>query len=460
MHRKRTSPTRKCNSRSGVVIVIVALGLVAVVGMAGLVSDLGRLYIAKNELQAFTDAAAVAAAASLDGSETGVNNARTEATEDRNHWNFDTENVPTKVVEFSASPDGPWEATPTGLAAAAMQYVRVSATADMTLYLSRALPGVGASEQVTAASVGGLLPRAGLSDGGFPASPDVHDESDPDFGFRLGELYTLAYDLYTGPVTTETISTCLQQTCTNWSNSGTLCTEWECDLIESETILVYGEDGDAALESTNGFTLFGCPGDQAAAALGWGPGFADGTMGRSQRGYVDLADRSPSLPGGGADLLRDGILGRLSYGLPITIGYTLTMEPGAMTALHTEFRNRVLQDTNPTTGSYFTQTQTDTNTPTAAEMSAYYRSPYNVAAPAPPGGNGRRIVTLPVNRGASDVVVGFAAFFLPPDPCQDRVGPDGKTYNPCCAEYIGTSVFNGGMPGGGGASLYRAALVR
>jgi uncharacterized membrane protein len=53
-----------------------ALGLLAIVGIAGVTVDLGRMYIAKNELMAYTDAASIAAAVQLDGTTTGITRAK------------------------------------------------------------------------------------------------------------------------------------------------------------------------------------------------------------------------------------------------------------------------------------------------------------------------------------------------------------------------------------------------
>src|SRR5882672_2983427 len=87
--------------------------LLAVVGMA---FDLGRVYIARNEAQIFTDAASMAAAKQLDGTAAGIDRARAAVAAMPNHWNLGTENFSGVVVEFSA--DGQqWEAQPKALPA-------------------------------------------------------------------------------------------------------------------------------------------------------------------------------------------------------------------------------------------------------------------------------------------------------------------------------------------------------
>lgn len=95
--------------------------LLAVVGMA---FDLGRVYIARNEAQIFTDAASMAAAKQLDGTAAGLDRARAAVAALPDSWNLGTQEFKSVVVEFST--DGKqWEAQPKNLAA--LRYARVTA---------------------------------------------------------------------------------------------------------------------------------------------------------------------------------------------------------------------------------------------------------------------------------------------------------------------------------------------
>lgn len=95
--------------------------LLAVIGMA---FDLGRVYIARNEAQIFTDAAAMAAAKQLDGSGEGVTRARAAVATLPNRWNLGTENFTGVVTEFSS--DGQhWDAEPKDIAG--LTFARVTA---------------------------------------------------------------------------------------------------------------------------------------------------------------------------------------------------------------------------------------------------------------------------------------------------------------------------------------------
>jgi uncharacterized membrane protein len=51
---------------------MIAVSSVVMFGMLGLTIDLGRVYIVKNELQAFVDASSIAAALQLNGTTTGL----------------------------------------------------------------------------------------------------------------------------------------------------------------------------------------------------------------------------------------------------------------------------------------------------------------------------------------------------------------------------------------------------
>jgi uncharacterized membrane protein len=61
----------------------MALTTVGVVGVAGLAVDVGRMFIAKNEVQVYCDAAAVSAAMVMDGTSTGISRATSAVTS----WN-------------------------------------------------------------------------------------------------------------------------------------------------------------------------------------------------------------------------------------------------------------------------------------------------------------------------------------------------------------------------------------
>jgi hypothetical protein len=166
--------------------------------MLGLALDLGRVYIAKNETQSFTDSAALAAALALtDAGFTAAQNAVTGNT--KNRWNMGTTNFEASAVttEFARplaanayrpDPDT-WSATPP--TAEGYTFVRVTASVAVQLYI---LPAVGSShaQLVKAASVAGQVPLTSFTSGLLPFSPILHATNLP-FGMVVGKSYTLRY---------------------------------------------------------------------------------------------------------------------------------------------------------------------------------------------------------------------------------------------------------------------------
>lgn len=177
-------------SKRGYALLAFGLSVMAVVGMVGLSVDLGRLYIARQEAQAFADAASVAAALELDGTMSGIDRAKTAARADINRWNFGNNPFPAPVVEFAADPTGPFSINPA--TATGVRFARVTAQADQSNYL---MPVLKAPLKSTARarSVAGQILRTRFTEGAFPFSPMVHDASDPNFGFTPGQEYTLRW---------------------------------------------------------------------------------------------------------------------------------------------------------------------------------------------------------------------------------------------------------------------------
>lgn len=95
--------------------------LMAVIGLA---FDLGRVYIARNEVQVFVDAASLAAAQQIDGTAAGLDRARGAVRRLPNRWNLGTE--PFQGVQVEFSPDSEhWYTQPKD--ADAVHFVSVTA---------------------------------------------------------------------------------------------------------------------------------------------------------------------------------------------------------------------------------------------------------------------------------------------------------------------------------------------
>ena len=78
----------------------------------GLAVDVGRLYVIRNELQSYTDAAALSAALKLNGTSSGLTAANAALTAMSNKWNFATAAVATGTLVFGQAVTGPWVMRP------------------------------------------------------------------------------------------------------------------------------------------------------------------------------------------------------------------------------------------------------------------------------------------------------------------------------------------------------------
>ncbi len=393
---------RRDSGHRGYVLFAAAAAAVVILGMLGLCLDLARMYVARNELQNFTDAASIAAANRLDGSTAGITNAAAEAAGNVNRWGFGQRTAAGVTVDFSMNSAGPWVSNPNP--ALGYRFVRVRAQGDVGLYFIPMIPSIGRSRTVQAVSVAGQFYLGELGDGAFPFSPDAHVPNpipnDPtgNFGFIKGQLYTMRWD----PV---------------------------------------GKGSKTGLINRSGNKVVGCAGDMNT------PGFIPGADNNGQRGYIDLQQGGG---GGGAAFIRDAILGRVDVD-PINVGDMIDNASGNKQTEITAIMERIAQDTNPTTPTYYTAPAVGIGLEPPGRT--YYAvDPPGVPPPTPPRGNGRRIVTVPVNNPTNDIVVGFALFFLPLNPCAAAGG--GGNPQPCCAEYIGNASqlpASGGQGNGSGS---------
>jgi uncharacterized membrane protein len=112
------------SQRRGFMLIAMSITMLLLLAVMGLAFDVGRIYIARNEAQVFTDAAAMAAASKLDGTKEGLARARDAVAHVPMRWNLGTQEFRGVVVEFSA--DGSkWESEPKE--AANMTAARVTA---------------------------------------------------------------------------------------------------------------------------------------------------------------------------------------------------------------------------------------------------------------------------------------------------------------------------------------------
>lgn len=100
------------HKQRGATAVLAAIVIVVLVGMLGLVIDLGVVYVRKTELQNAADAAALAGARELNGTSAGVQDAATQAISIAALNGLDFAATPVAITNsnlaFGPGPDGPW----------------------------------------------------------------------------------------------------------------------------------------------------------------------------------------------------------------------------------------------------------------------------------------------------------------------------------------------------------------
>jgi hypothetical protein len=197
------------SNERGFALIATGLGLLAIVGMAGVSVDLGRMYIAKSELMAYTDAAAVAAALQLDGTVAGIARATSAATgmaagSNAMAWNFATIPVTGAGVQFAQElagspnvPDGTtWNANPPN--PADYRFVQVTTSEQVPVMFMQAFnilqSGAKAGTATTSASsVAAQALTTSFPAGLLPFSPIAPGTTPPNFGLASGVQYTLRY---------------------------------------------------------------------------------------------------------------------------------------------------------------------------------------------------------------------------------------------------------------------------
>ncbi|MDX2151462.1 MAG: pilus assembly protein TadG-related protein [Bryobacteraceae bacterium] len=174
----------------GYILIVTSASAIMLASGIGLAIDVGKMYVAKSELQAFADASAVKACLELDGTSAGVNRAIAAAAATGLKWNFNSATVPAPQVQFATSGAGPWSTAPAS--GNGYRWVRVTTTQDVHLFFLPILVSQYKSP-VQARSVAAQVAKTVWREGLFPFSPYAHNSSPPDFGLTRGNHYTLRW---------------------------------------------------------------------------------------------------------------------------------------------------------------------------------------------------------------------------------------------------------------------------
>jgi len=188
--RRKPRPGPRGHRERGFVLITMALAAFALIGVLGMAVDIGRMFIVKNETQAYCDSAALAAALALDGTTTGITNAQTAVTNSANTWNFDTTTISNPTVTFATTTAGPWVASPNP--ATGYIYARVAATVPLQLYFVSVVVSQ-TTQNVTSTATAGQIAITSFPRGLAPYSGVSTNTTGPNFGLVVGDSYDIQW---------------------------------------------------------------------------------------------------------------------------------------------------------------------------------------------------------------------------------------------------------------------------
>ena len=207
--KRKTRGASQGSSERGFALIATAFGLIAILGIAGVSVDLGRMYIAKNELMAYSDAASIAAALQLDGTGAGITRAQNAATgmgtgPHAMGWDFAAKPITGATLRFAkgmtAAPNIPDPATWSANPASPVDYrfVQVTANANVPITFMQAFRilqgGSNANTApVAASSIAAQALITTFPAGLLPFSPIAPSTAPDNFGMTPGVPYTIRY---------------------------------------------------------------------------------------------------------------------------------------------------------------------------------------------------------------------------------------------------------------------------
>jgi hypothetical protein len=207
--KRKTRGAAQGSRERGFALIATAVSLLAIVGIAGISVDVGRMYIAKNELMAYSDAASIAAALQLDGTPDGITRARNAAAgmgtgPHAMGWDFATKPITGATLQFAkgmpAAPNRPdpdsWNADPAN--PVDYRFVQVTTSANVPLTFMQAFRIlVGGSNSGTAtvrsSSIAAQALIISFPAGLLPFSPIGPSTAPDNFGMTPGTQYTIRY---------------------------------------------------------------------------------------------------------------------------------------------------------------------------------------------------------------------------------------------------------------------------
>lgn len=189
---------RNCNyskrKERGVVLPIVGLVIAVLLGMAGLVIDLGGLFVAKSELQSAVDSCALAAAQELDGNSDALTRATNAGLTAGNANNVTYQKVSASLVAsditFSTSLTGTYSVASGGSASSG--YVKCTHTTSGIVARLIKFVGGATTHSVAALAVATRVHAQSTCPIPVALIPKMGGTS-PNYGFQVGEWIGMLY---------------------------------------------------------------------------------------------------------------------------------------------------------------------------------------------------------------------------------------------------------------------------
>ena len=182
MNRQQRKRDRK--DQRGSVMVLSSVAMLAVLLAVGLGVDISHFYLAKTELQNAADAAALAAASTLNSTSTGIINGAWRATAVVNKYEFSKDTVQftsSDAILWSANLDGPYLKTNAASAseevAKTIRFVKVT-TEQSPVSISFASVVLGNNKNMSATATAGLSVPINTFCGFIPLAVLIADDDD------------------------------------------------------------------------------------------------------------------------------------------------------------------------------------------------------------------------------------------------------------------------------------------
>src|SRR5260370_23088271 len=177
----------KTQREHGFVLINMAIVTIALIGALGMAVDVGRAFIAKNEVQTFCDAASMAAVLKMDGTATGISNAKTAVANTTNAWNMDTASVSNPTVDFGTSASGPWNTNPSP--ATGYTFARGQATVPLPYYFAPVITGA-LTQNLYSVSIAAQIRITSFTRGLAPYTFVTTTPAASNFDLVIGNQYT------------------------------------------------------------------------------------------------------------------------------------------------------------------------------------------------------------------------------------------------------------------------------